>query len=381
MTRPAGGLNTDFIGKAHTGDSEDFLVSPARGTSRIGGSNRFTGMAKITTSRQSSSFRKRARSAKVFAAAAFSLFLASCAQPTHIDRPALNREGGPEDAMILPPPGGPVVVSVVERRFANAIQQDVILSTSAATPGQNTLRIQLFGPIGSDGGETTLSDMQPTDISIAREMRQVLPGIRMGRSPLFAQNAYGPFGFATGQSASGDLCLYAWQRLANLRSDATFATRGSVQVRLRLCQTGATAEGLLAVMYGYTINASVGGLSWNPYGLVPPADPRLGVTGQPIHPLGVSGADAIQVSAPLAEPAAPRPRARPAQTTTTTVTTPSTMMVQQPVIIPPVPANAPIVPPPPSANPGAPRVIRGVTTTTTPQAAPAVPPPPPSASD
>lgn len=280
-------------------------------------------------------------------------WLSACAQPTAtIDRSSLSTEARAQDAFALPPPGGPAVVGAIERRFANAIQQDIILSTSSVTPGQNTLRIQLLGPVVSDGGETTLSDLQPTESSVAREMRRALPGVAMVRSPLFAQNSYGPFGYATGKVGTNDLCLYAWQRITAMHSEATFRTSGAIQVRLRLCQTGATEEGLLAVMYGYTINASMTG-NWKPYGLLQGADPRLGTTGQPIHPHGLSGSSMIMTSAPN-EPSTARSTPRP--------TVSATPISQEPPSLPAVPANAPIVPPPP--------------TTSSHKVEPVVPPPP-----
>lgn len=298
----------------------------------------------------------RAFAGKVIALAAAGLLLTACAQPVaKLERSSLSLETDAQDALALPPPGGPSVVSVVERRFANAIQQDIILSTVATTAGQNTLRVQFFGPVGPDGGETTLGDLQPTEGSVAREMRRVLPGIAMARSPLFAQNSYGPFGYATGRSGANDLCLYAWQRIAPMRTEGTFRARGAVQVRLRLCQTNATEEGLLAIMYGYTINAAMGGYGWNPYGVLPAADSRLGMTGQPIHPYGLAGSAVLSASSPVeivptARPAAPRPAV---------VTAPEVR-----VAAPPVPANAPIVPLPPSSA------------ASSSQATPVVPPPP-----
>src|SRR5262245_23217171 len=36
-------------------------------------------------------------------------------------------------AFAFPPPGGPAIVGVVERRFSNATQQDIALSTSSRT--------------------------------------------------------------------------------------------------------------------------------------------------------------------------------------------------------------------------------------------------------
>lgn len=295
--------------------------------------------------------------------------LAACGQTTTIERASLAVKADAHEAVALPPPGGPAVISVIERRFSNAIQQDIILSTSATTPGQNMLRVQMFGSIGVDGGDTALSDRQPSYSEISREMRQLLPGVAMQRSDLYAQNSYGPFGYAVGRSGRNDLCLYAWQRIGAGRSDATLASRGSIQVRLRLCQSGAHEEGLLAVMYGYTINAALAGEAWNPYGLVSPADPRLGRTGQPVHPFNLSGPAMIAVAKPVA---APQPRS-PAVARPVVQRTPLA-----PAVAPkPVPANAPVVPPPPSATaPAAPTTSNNAISVQ--PAAPVVPPPPAS---
>lgn len=283
--------------------------------------------------------------AQGFALVLIGVALAACAQPaTRLDRSSLAGSVAAEDAFALPPPGGPAVVGVVERRYSNAIQQDIVLAAAAAAPGQNLLRVQLFGPVGADGGDTALVDRHLAEADIRREMRELLPGIAMRRSPLYAQNSYGPFGYATGSYGANDLCLYAWQRIAAPQAGAPLAARGTIQVRLRLCQTGATEQGLLAVMYGYTINASFSGAAWNPYGSAPAADPRLGTTGQPIHPLGVSGPQAVFAPTPPAAPAR-RPAARRA--------------VASPVASPP--AGAPVVPPPPEDEA---------------QQAPVVPPPP-----
>src|SRR5690606_7000197 len=142
-------------------------------------------------------------------------------------------------------------------------------------------------------------------------MRQLLPGVAMRRSPLYAQNSYGPFGYATGTYGDGDLCLYGWQRIAPSGPAGLSGSRGAIQVRLRLCQTGAREQALLAVMYGYTINAALSGSGWNPYGSPPPADPRLGTIGQLIHPLGASASQAVFPPAPAPAPA-DRPAPRPA---------------------------------------------------------------------
>lgn len=277
------------------------------------------------------------------------ILLTGCAQPeTRLGHSSLARGVSAQEALALPPPGTSSVVGVVERRYSNAIQHDIALTTNASVPGQNLLRVQMFGPVGGDGGETALVDRRLQESDLRREMRDQLPGIAMQRSPLYVQNSYGPFGYAIGTSGS-DRCLYAWQRIAGTRTQAPFLNTGSVQVRLRVCETWASEQGLLAFMYGYTINASFLGESWNPYGAPSAADPRLGNTGQPIVASVPRGYDDMLDPLPPAPPAPTARRAAPAAP------------AAPPVLPAPIP-GAPIVPPPPAQTQAVP--------------APVIPPPP-----
>lgn len=191
-----------------------------------------------------------------------------------------------EAAFALPAAGGPAVVSIVERRFSNATQQDIFLFTSASTPGQNVLRVQLFGPVGLQmDGQKSLGYSPIRASEIAREMRRELPGIALSPSPVFLQNTYGPFSYAYGHGRGNDACLYAWQQVRSSEAErSAFENRGTIQVRLRLCEEGASEEKLLSVMYGYTIRGAFNAAGWNPYGAPGGADPALGRAGNPIYP-------------------------------------------------------------------------------------------------
>ncbi len=260
------------------------------------------------------------------------LALAACSQTdSRLERSSLANDVEAQQAIILPPPGGPAIVGVVERRYANAIQQEIALGTNSSVPGQNLLRVQMFGPVGAEGGDTRLPDTPLSEAGIGREMRRALPGIAMQRSPLYTQNSYGPFGYALGRRGARDLCLYAWQRITGSKSGAPFANMGTVQIRLRLCRAGASEQSLLAVMYGYTVNTSFSTSAWNPYGRPPPADSRLGNTGQPIHPNGPFGFEPTLEVLPAQPARAPRRAPAPAQQA-----------------IPSPPPGAPVVPPPPA---------------------------------
>ncbi|WP_018389687.1 cellulose biosynthesis protein BcsN [Ancylobacter sp. FA202] len=202
------------------------------------------------------------------------------------------------EALVLPEPGGPRVIGVIETRFANALQQEVMLATEAATPGQNAFDVTFFGPVeGRTGPENLKSDTFLTDEAISEEMEQALPGLGMSPSTYFVQNRYGPFGYALGRGQGRDLCMYAWQRIQGQdRVNVLTGDRGVLSVRLRFCQSGASEASLLRIMYRYTINGYFLPRSWQPYGRPLPASPELGRIGGPIiypaETFGTSGASA-----------------------------------------------------------------------------------------
>jgi hypothetical protein len=278
--------------------------------------------------------------------------LAACGQSGSLGRSSLTTQSPASDAIVLPGPGGPEVVSVIERRYANAVQQDVLLATAAATAGENRLRVQLFGPTDPTA-QTRLANPRLAEAEIAGEMRTLFPGISMRRSPFFVQNDYGPFGYAVGRNGR-DLCVYAWQRIdAPAHASRFFDNRGSVQLRLRLCETGATEESLLSVMYGYSINAFSTDRTWNPFGGPPPPDDGIGRTGSPVYPRGSLRTETVlePVSPPAARPASPRPAPAPVRAETVAAPLPAPVGPR----VPPPPAAArspelPRVPPPPPSG-------------------------------
>jgi hypothetical protein len=63
----------------------------------------------------------------------------------------------------------------------------------------------------------------------------------MQTSGYYVQNKYGAFGYAVGQTRSGDTCFYGWQRITSTGFTQTWiGNKGSIQVRLRLCDQNAS---------------------------------------------------------------------------------------------------------------------------------------------
>ncbi|MCA1441461.1 cellulose biosynthesis protein BcsN [Ensifer sp. IC4062] len=213
------------------------------------------------------------------------LLLAGCAAREGVRTPAGAALVPAENALILPPPGGPAVLNVVERRYGNAVEQDINLHTSASTPGQNFLRAKFFGPVGSEVGQRRSAYRPVRETEMMREARRAVPGVALARSPYFLQNNYGPFGYAFGRGRGNDACLFAWQQIRPPQHRRSpLQNYGTIQVRLRYCAAGATERELLAPVYGYTISGTFADPSWNPYGEPPAVDPGIGRTGNPIYP-------------------------------------------------------------------------------------------------
>jgi hypothetical protein len=189
-------------------------------------------------------------------------------------------------AMIMPAPGGPTVISLIEERFSDGVEQRVILGTDASNSGQNYLSIRIYGPMERETrGTKTLGYRDITAVALTNEAMRAAPGVPMKTSSLFLRNSYGPFGYAFGQTTTGDSCIYGWQQLRSSEAERkNFRNTGKIQIRLRLCETGASEKQLLGVMYGYTVTGSFASDQWNPFGKPKDAASTLSTNGDPIYP-------------------------------------------------------------------------------------------------
>ncbi|MGO4706237.1 cellulose biosynthesis protein BcsN [Microvirga sp. 2MCAF38] len=280
---------------------------------------------------------------KRFAVTGAILLLPACSMRSDLHFKTLATEVPVIKAIVVPPPGGPAVVAVVENKFLNGVSQEVALSTAAEGVGQNAFWVSMMNdPDALTENDDVLTIRRITTERIQVEMDARLPGIDMRPSPYFVQNKYGPFGYALGYSAARDLCLYAWQ-LIEPTENAIFSTSGIVSVRLRLCEAGATEEQLLRTMYAYTISAYFEARGWNPYGSPGPVSPQLGQIDAPVYPLP-TGVTVLRT----APPPSPRPqtviRRAPAKPP---VIAPETENVTRPASLTEDRLGFPVVPPPP----------------------------------
>jgi hypothetical protein len=281
--------------------------------------------------------------------AAIVMAVAGCSMRSDVGFMTLMSEVPRTNAIIVPPPGGPAVVAVLERKYQNGITQEIALSTASATAGQNAFHVSLINdPETQSEIDDTLKIRRVTQEVVQSEMEDRLAGVEMRTSLLYAQNKYGPFGFATGRSGTGDLCLYAWQQIEP-NQPAILMTSGAISVRLRMCDADATEEQLLRSMYSYTISAYFPLGAWNPYGSPPPPSASLGQIDAPVHPL-TTGSDERPPAMSRQRPApAPRPISRPSSAPSMRIQNDTVDGVPAPSAVPSAPLSGyPVVPPPPS---------------------------------
>lgn len=249
-----------------------------------------------------------------------------------------------DKALVMPPPGGPAIVGVVQTKRGNGIEQTLSLDTSSSVPGQNYLKLSFQG--GDTGDKAPSTAYRPLgDPELRREIASATPGAPLSRSSTFLQNAYGPFGYASGHSRRGDACLYGWQQIrSGSVGNGIGRDFGMIQVKLRICDNRATERELLSVMYGYTIVGNFQGEIWNPYGSPGGVDPRIGQPGQPIYPMPDMTARAMAFGyspEPVVDHPPVRPRrvaVRPARVSAPVAVSPPPAPVSMPVV------NGPRVP-------------------------------------
>jgi Cellulose biosynthesis protein BcsN len=282
------------------------------------------------------------------AAAGVALIMAiidGCAAPRTIVANESERQVSVDQAFVSLGPSAPPALSIVEHPYENATRQTIHLATRGATPGENTLRVDVIG-IKNPGisRDATLPDAPLEAAQLGLDAEEALPGVPLRTSLTYVQNRSGPFGYAVGKSAQGDECIYAWQRVATPDRDINpVNSRNTLSVRLRLCEPNTSEQALIASMMGLNVNVGVSGGLWTPEPKQFSSD--IGSPGTEIGPpqiLVAVSPDANQTARPSGRRAV-KPRGE-------NVEAPVTVPTQNPLT-----GDAVLVPPPgaPSAAPTA----------------------------
>nr|WP_245297387.1 cellulose biosynthesis protein BcsN [Rhizobium oryziradicis] len=278
----------------------------------------------------------------------FGLVLYGCAQTGGIQTSIVPVTVAPEKALVFLSPGSFDALTIVQTNYSNAVVQQIYLRTDALTSGQNYVKATYWGPVGPQyEARENLPYVAFHQARLAAEMQADFPSTRMVISPDYLQNDYGAFSYAIGKGVGNDLCLFGWQQIRTADENRTlFGDTGMIQIRLRLCQAGATQNTLLSVMYHYTLTGAFNSSAWNPYGAPPRLAANIGTAGQPLYPIGRQG----ELDKPVAATPLMVHGVRPVNVRPASVQPVNVQKVQQ---VNREPSNAPQPVAPMAATPGA----------------------------
>ncbi|MGV3490647.1 MAG: cellulose biosynthesis protein BcsN [Devosia sp.] len=231
------------------------------------------------------------------------LALAGCAstQPFIAEAP---RQVPVADSMVTLWPGAGALRGVVETQYVNAIEQKVSIDTGRRGQGESYIKVQYFKTEAKKVVQGGLQDVQLATMDMAGEARGTVNWADMKLSPYFVQNAYGPFGYSMGRTATGDICMYAWQRIPPPRV-ASMSEWKTVNVRVLVCAYGKTEREILETMMQLHLKGVAG------KGQPAPGD--IGAYGMVISPYASGPADILPpiVTTPVATTPKPAPPPAP----------------------------------------------------------------------
>ncbi|WP_170926313.1 cellulose biosynthesis protein BcsN [Devosia lucknowensis] len=237
----------------------------------------------------------------------------------------------PTEAMLALSPGAGAILGVVQTGYVNATEQKISLDTRAKSPGTNYFTIQMFEAVAHSATPGGLQDVPLANMDLGGEARGTVNFADMKLSPYFVQNQYGPFGYSMGRTATADLCMYAWQRIAPERKPGGGVARGAINLRALICDQTKTEQELLDIMFQLRIKGVAG--------VARPAPEDIGAYGKVISPGGGVYGPA-NVLPPIAPPARPRASA-PAAAAPAPAPAPA---AQEDTI--PSPSSSPLIPSP-----------------------------------
>jgi hypothetical protein len=220
--------------------------------------------------------------------AAMSLLLSGCIFNSPLDREltsATTLEPSPLDGyqyelarempvsrafVELPMMTGPII-AVREKRYANGVEQIVVLESEAAADGENRVEIRVVQDSRADSRikNEYLQVRTTRQEQIRSDFREFVWGVPMQIVSAVEANAYGTYGYALGRSKQGYNCLLGWQNVKGVMRQKRllgFISTATTQmsVRLRICRTDLTEDQLVSIIRGMRITVDPSALMEEP---------------------------------------------------------------------------------------------------------------------
>ncbi|MGL4406072.1 MAG: cellulose biosynthesis protein BcsN, partial [Notoacmeibacter sp.] len=172
--------------------------------------------------------------------------------------------------MELPAMAGPII-AVREKRYANGIEQIMVLESEAAADGENRIEVRVIQPGKSDDRikNEYLQVRNTRQEQIRSDMKEFVWGIPMQIVASVEANAYGTYGYALGRSKIGYNCLLGWQNVKGVMKERrllgfTTISYTDMSVRLRICRTDLSYDQLVSIVRGMRITVDPAALMQEP---------------------------------------------------------------------------------------------------------------------
>jgi Cellulose biosynthesis protein BcsN len=172
--------------------------------------------------------------------------------------------------MELPALAGPMI-AVREKRYANGVEQTIVLESEAAADGENRIEVRVVQPGKSDDRikNEYLQVRNTRQEQIRSDMKEFVWGIPMQIVGSVEANAYGTYGYALGRSKMGYNCLLGWQSVKGVMKERrllgfTTTSHTEMSVRLRICRTDLSADQLVSIVRGMRITVDPAALMQEP---------------------------------------------------------------------------------------------------------------------
>jgi Cellulose biosynthesis protein BcsN len=170
----------------------------------------------------------------------------------------------------LPMMAGPAI-AVREKRYANGIEQIMVLESEAAADGENRIEVRVTQPGKSDSRikNEYLQVRTTRREQIQSDMKEFVWGIPMEIVASVEANAYGTYGYALGRSKIGYNCILGWQTVKGVMKERrllgfTTTSHTDMSVRLRICRTDLSADQLVSIIRGMRITVDPAALMQQP---------------------------------------------------------------------------------------------------------------------
>ena len=170
----------------------------------------------------------------------------------------------------LPTMAGPMI-AVREKRYANGIEQIMVLESEAAADGENRIEVRVTQPGKADSRikNEYLQVRTTRREQIQSDMKEFVWGIPMEIVASVEANAYGTYGYALGRSKIGYNCILGWQNVKGVMKERrllgfTTTSHTDMSVRMRICRTDLNADQLVSIIRGMRITVDPTALMQEP---------------------------------------------------------------------------------------------------------------------